>query len=381
MASTNLRVLDENGNGTDSMVIAAIEQAIALKDTYNIRVINLSLGRPVYESYTQDPLCQAVEQAWKASIVVVVAAGNDGPDNSFGTQGYGTITAPGNDPYVITVGAMKTEGTDARTDDLIASYSSKGPTQIDHIVKPDIVAPGNHVVSLLAKQNARLVVGNPANNVSVSYYQDPKNHGVSNTYFMLSGTSMETPVVSGGIADLLQAKPSLTPDQVKALIMQTAYKTFPTSSTATDPVSGLSYISDYDIFTVGAGYLNLQAAFQNISSSPAGLSALSPNALYDGTTGAVTLSPDSSSVWGMQARGAQTVWNMQSVWGARAVWGPQAVSSTRAVWSTGGDVTGTRAMWGTRAVWGTTAVASTQSVSSTSNDAAEAAGIAIQGEP
>jgi serine protease AprX len=77
----NLRVLDENGEGTDSQVIAAIEKAILLKNVYNIRVINLSLGRPVYESYTQDPLCQAVEQAWKAGIVVVVAAGNDGRDN------------------------------------------------------------------------------------------------------------------------------------------------------------------------------------------------------------------------------------------------------------------------------------------------------------
>ena len=80
--------------GTDSQVIAAIQMAIQLKSTYNIRVINLSLGRPVYESYKLDPLCQAVEQAWKAGIVVVVAAGNDGRDNSVGTNGYGTITAP-----------------------------------------------------------------------------------------------------------------------------------------------------------------------------------------------------------------------------------------------------------------------------------------------
>src|SRR5208282_4947363 len=141
----NLRVLDQNGSGTDSQVVAAIQQAIQLKSQYNIRVINLSLGRPVFESYTLDPLCQAVEQAWQAGIVVVVAAGNDGRDNSEGTNGYMTITAPGNDPYVITVGAMKTEGTPTRTDDLIASYSSKGPTAIDHIVKPDLVAPGNNV--------------------------------------------------------------------------------------------------------------------------------------------------------------------------------------------------------------------------------------------
>jgi len=112
----NLRVLDKNGAGNDSAVISAINQAIALKSKYNIRVINLSLGRPIYESYTLDPLCQAVEKAWQAGIVVVVAAGNDGRDNSQGTDGYGTVNAPANDPMVITVGAMNTHGTPDRSD-------------------------------------------------------------------------------------------------------------------------------------------------------------------------------------------------------------------------------------------------------------------------
>src|SRR3989442_9332976 len=120
----NLRALDQNGSATDSTVIAAIQQAIALKSQYNIGVINLSLGRGVFESYTLDPLDQAVEQAWNAGIVVVVAAGNYGRDNSSNNSGYGTITAPGNDPYVITVGAMKTMETASRADDLIATYSS-----------------------------------------------------------------------------------------------------------------------------------------------------------------------------------------------------------------------------------------------------------------
>jgi len=139
----DLQVLDQNGVGTDSNVIAAINQAIALKSKYNIKVINLSLGRPVYESYKLDPLCQAVEQAWKAGIVVVVAAGNYGRTNPTTTYGYGTIAAPGNDPYVITVGAMNDRGTPALTDDVIASYSSKGPTLYDMVAKPDLVAPGN----------------------------------------------------------------------------------------------------------------------------------------------------------------------------------------------------------------------------------------------
>jgi serine protease AprX len=372
----NLRALNESGAGTDSTVIAAIEQAISLKLLYNIRVINLSLGRPVYESYTKDPLCQAVEQAWKAGIVVVVAAGNDGRDNSFGTQGYGTISAPGNDPYVITVGAMKTEQTDIRTDDLIASYSSKGPTQIDHIVKPDIVAPGNQVVSLMASQTATLVVGYPANAVPLSYYNGSNSTARSNAYFMLSGTSMATPVVSAAAADLLEARPLLTPDQVKALIMKTAFKTFPALSTATDPSSHLSYTSYYDIFTVGAGYLDMEAAYKSIDSVPYGLSASSPTAVYNPSSGAVTLEPGASTIWA-----SQNVWDMQSVWGSQTVSGTKAVWGTKAIWGTSG-VSSSESLWGTNAIWSSTSsTASTQAVSSTSTDSAESVTISIQGEP
>jgi serine protease AprX len=98
----NFRVLDGNGQGSDSEVIAAINRAVSFRHRFNIRVINLSLGRPIYETYALDPLCEAVEAAWRAGIVVVAAAGNDGRDNSAGTNGYGTIESPGNDPYVIT---------------------------------------------------------------------------------------------------------------------------------------------------------------------------------------------------------------------------------------------------------------------------------------
>src|SRR5229473_3995386 len=136
----NLRALDSTGAGTDSSVIAAIQQAIALKNTYSIRVINLSLARGVYESYTLDPLCQAVESAWRAGIVVVVAAGNMGEYDGAGTNGYATIGAPGNDPYVITVGATNTHGTGSQSAQTMTSYSSKGPTSFDHIIKPDLVA-------------------------------------------------------------------------------------------------------------------------------------------------------------------------------------------------------------------------------------------------
>src|SRR5439155_14465028 len=198
----NLRVLDANGAGTDSAVISAIQRAIQLKSTYNIRVINLSLGHPIYESYTLDPLCQAVEQAWKAGIVVVTAAGNYGRDNSKGRHGYGTIASPGNDPYVITVGATSMNGTPYRTDDTIASYSSKGPTLVDHIVKPDLVAPGNNIVSLLAAPNCTLISQYPKTQVnSATYCSTCETLGTYSTasasYFRLSGTSMATPMVSG----------------------------------------------------------------------------------------------------------------------------------------------------------------------------------------
>src|SRR5213594_2934399 len=219
----NLRVLDQNGAGTDSSVIAAIQTAISLKSTYNIRVINLSLGRQVYESYTVDPLCQAVEAAWNAGIVVLAAAGNQGRYDSVGTAGYGTISAPGNDPYVITVGVMKTANTPTRSDDTIASYSSKGPTAYDYVVKPDMLAPGNQVVSTLAPNASLLSTptdvylseytsststttssgGNTKNNKKNTTSSLTANT-ISTSYMRLSGTSMATPVVSGAAVLLLQ---------------------------------------------------------------------------------------------------------------------------------------------------------------------------------
>src|SRR5262249_15933010 len=239
----NFHALDKNGEGTDASVIAAIDKAIQLKSTYNIRVMNLSLGRPVYESYAQDPLCQAVETAWNAGIVVVVSAGNYGRDNSAGTNGYATITAQANDPYVITVGAMNTKNTPDRGDDVMASYSSKGPTAIDHIAKPDLVAPGNRVVSL--QQSAgTLIKANPGNRPYKSYYTTATDTSVSDKYYILSGTSMAAPMVSGAAGLLLQKNPDMTPDQVKARLMKTAWKNVPPTSTIVD--SGQRFIVQSD---------------------------------------------------------------------------------------------------------------------------------------
>jgi serine protease AprX len=142
----NLRVLDANGAGRTSNVMTALDWCLKNKDLYNIRVINLSLGHPIYESYKTDPLCQMVERCVAAGIVVVTAAGNYGKDDN-GNPVYGGITSPGNDPAAITVGAINTHNTPMRSDDTLASYSSRGPTAIDGLIKPDLVAPGNKIVS------------------------------------------------------------------------------------------------------------------------------------------------------------------------------------------------------------------------------------------
>jgi serine protease AprX len=370
----NLRVLDGNGAGTDSAVISAINAAIQLKSKYNIQVINLSLGRPVWESYTLDPLCQAVEKAWNAGIVVVVAAGNEGRNNMQGTNGYATITAPGNDPLVITVGAMKTMGTLTRADDLVASYSSKGPTLIDHVVKPDMVAPGNRTISLEAAKSKVLASSNP-NLVPFSYYQVQYSSAYSPDYYKLSGTSMAAPMVSGAAALMLQRGPSLTPDTIKARLMKAATKDFPPYSMAIDPVTGTTYTSQYDVFTIGAGYLDVWAALNSTDSVPAGSTAASPVAVFDSSTNTATIVNPNTVLGTHAVWGTTDLWGAHAVWGTSvfvdgvaALWGTSAVWGSSAVWGTGGTQ-GNAAIWGTHAVWGTS-----------TNDATEAMSLLINGE-
>ncbi|HEU5412324.1 MAG TPA: S8 family peptidase [Candidatus Angelobacter sp.] len=343
----NLRVLDKNGAGTDSQVIAAIQRAIQLKSTYNIRIINLSLGRPVFESASQDPLCQEVEAAWKAGIVVVVAAGNDGRDNSQGTEGYATIQSPGNDPLVITVGATKTNGTSTRLDDYVASYSSKGPTLLDHVVKPDLVAPGNRIVSLFAP-SSYLAVNNSSLTVSPVTVCSTStlgvnicNTGASNKYTRLSGTSMATPVVAGAAALMLQKYPTLTPDTIKARMMKTAWKGYPQGSWGYD-FWGRSYFSQYDIFTIGAGYLDVYAALQN--TDVASGSAASPTAVYNPSTGQATLNMSSAVPYG-----SSITWGSSIIWGNSIVWGSNSVLSDTIIW-------GNSIIWGQSGVVGNTII-------------------------
>jgi serine protease AprX len=338
----NLRVLNANGAGTDSQVIAAIQRAIQLKSTYNIRVMNLSLGRAVFESYTLDPVCQAVEAAWQSGIVVVVAAGNAGRDNTLGTQGYATINAPGNDPNVITVGATKTNGTGSRLDDTIASYSSKGPSLLDHIVKPDLVAPGNRVVSLDSP-------GNKLGTLNSTFIV-----GANGKYLRLSGTSMAAPIVAGAAALMVQKDPAITPDTVKARLMKTAWKGYPVSSWGYD-VWGHSYFSQYDVFTIGAGYVDIYSALKNTDVVNGG--APSPVAVMDPATGQVTLNNSQSITWGNSITwGSSIIWGNSIVWGGNAVLSDSIIWGNSIIWGQTG-VAANSIIWGNSIVWGADSIA------------------------
>ncbi|HXW93490.1 MAG TPA: S8 family peptidase [Terriglobales bacterium] len=351
----DLRALNSLGVGTDSTVIAAIQEAITLQKKYNIQVINLSLGRGIYQSYTTDPLCQAVESAWKSGIVVVVAAGNFGRLSIDGTDGYGTITAPGNDPFVITVGALNSNGSSSQSAETMTSYTSKGPTTYDHVSKPDIMAPGNDIISLAAP-GATLEALFPTALVD-------GNNGKPE-YFTLSGTSMATPVVSGAVALLLEHNGNLTPDQVKARLMQSTYASFPTSTTVTVPALDETFTEYYDSFSVGSGLLNVEAAWNDNSpvSSNVG-AALSPyvTASFTNKNGSGTVSMvagnstisakavvwqsapqwDFSAIW-CDVKGSSVIWDVS------LPWNDNLLNAFSVVWgsSTGTTPQSTSVVWG-----------------------------------
>ena len=321
----SVKVLNAQGAGTVSQVISGIQWVIANKSRYKIGAINLSLGHPVGESYETDPLCQAVEKAWKAGIVVVCAAGNDGRLNTNSSAGapnegydtnYGSIEVPGNDPYVITVGAMKsTDGN--RNDDHIATYSSRGPSVYDYVMKPDLVAPGNQVISV-EQSNAYLVKSYQATNqVPYSAYTlslSPSSS--SNNYFKLSGTSMATPVVAAAAALMLQQNPSLSPDTIKLRLMASADKW-------ADPQGNA------DACTYGAGYINIPAACG--STLVATQYAMSPYLTLD-ASGNVFVNFYGNVNWDRAIWGSSSVDSLQAIWGKRAIWGSNGLSSSQAIW-------------------------------------------------
>ena len=232
----SLKALDALGRGRISQIIAALDWAVTNKALYNIRVINMSLGAGVFESYNTDPLTLAAKRAVDAGIVVVAAAGNMGKAAN-GLPQYGAITAPGNAPWVLTVGASSTMGTIDRRDDTMASYSSRGPTMIDQGAKPDLVAPGSGTVSLS-------VPGSLFYTTKTAYLVDGRRSDVTYLpYLTLSGTSMAAPVVSGTVALMLQANPNLTPNMVKGILQYTA-----------------QVYKGYNYLTQGAGFLNTLGA-------------------------------------------------------------------------------------------------------------------------
>jgi serine protease AprX len=198
----DVRVLGRNGSGRISSVIRGIEWVLAHRAVYNIRVINLSFGARAHLSYRADPLSAAVEIAWRRGLVVVAASGNGGPQRN-------TVVTPGIDPYVITVGATDDRGNLGRGNDLLAWFSAWGSA--DSNAKPDLVAPGRRLVSLR-------VPGSTLDTLFPERVVVARNGA---TYFRLTGTSMATGVVSGAAALLLQRRPNLTPNQVKALLVGT----------------------------------------------------------------------------------------------------------------------------------------------------------------
>ena len=198
-----VKVLDENGSGRLSTIIEGIEWCIDHRDEYHIRIISLSLGARAYESFRDDPLSLVVQEAWHHGIVVCAAAGNSGPYPT-------TIGTPAINPFIITVGSTDDQNTLDRADDVIADYSSRGPS-IDLFVKPDVYAPGTNIIAPLALGSA--------------VESELPDMIIEGEYIQLSGTSMATPICAGVVALMLEANPTLSPNDVKAILKETSQPT------------------------------------------------------------------------------------------------------------------------------------------------------------
>jgi len=199
-ALIGVKVLSKMGSGSLSTVMAGLQWCIDNKEKHKINIISMSLGSSAISPSTDDPMVKIVEKAWDEGMVVVVAAGNEGPDEK-------TISSPGISPKVITVGAMNDRNTPVRNDDEVADFSSRGPT-IDGLAKPDLLSPGVNIVSLRSP-----------NSYLDKQYKDAR---VDKDYFNMSGTSMATPICAGIAALILQSNPRLSPEQVKQCLLEAA---------------------------------------------------------------------------------------------------------------------------------------------------------------
>jgi serine protease AprX len=327
-----VKVLNGSGQGRISDVIAAFDYLVAHKTVFNIRIANLSIAAGVYESFHLDPLTVAARRVVEAGIVVVAAAGNLGRGSDDNPQ-YGRVTAPGNAPWVLTVGASSHMGTIDRSDDTIAAFSSRGPTAIDRTPKPDLVAPGVGIESLSAA-DSYLYNSRPA------YLLNGTIPTATIPYLSLSGTSMAAPVVSGAVALMLQANPALTPNAVKAILQYTS-----------QPSGG------YDLMTQGAGFLNVRGAVDLASYFA------SPTLTYPSNT-----TWGKQLIWGKQHYWGGRIYPVTTGWAANVMWGAPTsdslmswtffYSGSAIVWSaseseTDGVVWGTEGTEADSLVWGT----------------------------
>jgi len=314
-----LKVLDKKGAGKTSDVIAAVNFAVANRDKFNIRVINLSLGHPIYESAVTDPLVRSVEAAARAGIVVVVAAGNYGVNPTTGQAGYAGIASPGNAPSAITVGAASNAGTVRRTDDRVASFSSRGPSWFDGYAKPDVVAPGSNLLSDLA-----------AGSTLAANYPSLVYQSAYGKLLKLSGSSMATGVVSGLVAAMIEAHdyaaqqryessltgrlkkiayappPALTPNAIKAMLQY--------SATPLRDASGVRY----DALTQGAGEVDGLGAIA--------LAYVADTAQLPGTAWMTSL--PALTLFGTDVE----PWSQQIIWGTRVVSGPSLLDVNQPAW-------------------------------------------------
>jgi len=234
-ALVGIKAFDAEGKATYADVIRGIEWALQVKDQINLRVLNMSFSGPARSYYWEDPLNQAVMKAWQAGIVVVASAGNNGPDPM-------TIGVPGNVPYIITVGAMTDNYTESESsDDKLATFSAAGPT-FEGFVKPEIVAPGGHLSGLMAF-DTQIV------------QEHPEFHD-GGRYFEMSGTSQAAGVVSGAVALLLTQDPTLTPDEVKCRLMDSAHAAFNDNGELA-----------YSVFQQGSGLINVADALTSTASA------------------------------------------------------------------------------------------------------------------